>query len=168
MSNAYLIWAIIFLGVALLLFFCEVFIPSAGIIGIAAATCLVIGIVLLFKVDTTVGLVGALISILCLPLLFFVAVTLWPNTPIGKMLTLSHQGRAEQSLDPTGRLAVATDRPIVGTTGTALTDLRPVGTCLIEHQRVECLADAGVIRSGTAIKVVLNDGMQVKVRAEEA
>ncbi len=168
MGNPYIIWAVIFLGVALVLFFCEVFIPSAGIIGIAAASCLVIGIVLLFKVDTTVGLVGALIAILCLPLLFFVAITLWPNTPIGKSLTLNHQTKPEQSLDSTGRMAVSTTGPTAGTKGTALTDLRPVGICLINNQRVECLADAGVIRSGTAIKVVLNDGMQVKVRPDES
>ena len=50
-------WGIVLLGVALALFFVEVFIPSGGLIGIVAGVAAVFGIVLLFRVDTTLGLV---------------------------------------------------------------------------------------------------------------
>jgi membrane-bound serine protease (ClpP class) len=52
----------------------------------------------------------------------------------------------------------------VGTTGKSLTELRPVGTCLLDGKRQECLSESGVIEPGVQVKVVSSDGMQVKVR----
>jgi membrane-bound ClpP family serine protease len=57
-----------------------------------------------------------------------------------------------------------TPAPPVGTTGVAMTDLRPVGTCRFGDGRYECLADRGMIESGSEVEVVAVDGMQVKVR----
>jgi membrane-bound ClpP family serine protease len=119
--------------------------------------------VLLFKVDTTVGLVGAIVCLLAVPFLMAVAVNLWPNTPIARLLTLKHRQKAQTNTDET---APAADQKLVGKTGKALTDLRPVGTCLIDGQRTECLAESGIIRAGAAVRVVLVDGLQIKVREE--
>src|SRR5689334_18005276 len=90
MNNEYFIWAAVLIGVALLLFFIELFIPSGGMIGVAAAICLVAGVVMLFKVDTTVGLVGALVALAGVPFFVAMMIRIWPNTPLANWLTLKN------------------------------------------------------------------------------
>ena len=49
-------------------------------------------------------------------------------------------------------------------TGIAYTNLRPSGTALINHQRVDVVTEGGMIERGTAIKVIALEGMRVVVR----
>jgi membrane-bound ClpP family serine protease len=87
---------------------------------------------------------------------------------MASMLTLGHRrepmpaGTASQIGDGAGLPA-----PAVGARGKALTDMRPVGSCLLGNQRVECLAEGGVIPAGTPVKVIAVEGMEVRVRPEE-
>lgn len=165
-----MIWAVVLIAAAAALFFVELFVPSGGLIGVAAALCLVVGIVLLFIENQTAGLVTAIVCLVALPFGFALGIKLWPETPIGRLLSLQEAQRPltlTGANQETGQASPADE--LVGASGVALTDLRPVGTCLINGQRVECLADGGVITAGTQIKVVLVDGIETKVRpAEEA
>ena len=58
-------------------------------------------------------------------------------------------------------------RSLIGEEGRAATDLKPVGTCIINGQRMDCLSTAGQIKAGTKVRVVFADGIQIKVKAEE-
>ena len=165
-NDQYVMWAILLLGLAVVLFFLEVFIPSGGILGFSAAVSMIVGIVLFFKVDTTLGLISAIIALASVPFLFAFALKLWPNTPIAKLLMLessSPTGRAEG--DPAS--SARSPFELVGKRGKALTDLRPVGICLINGQRMDCLAETGVIKSGSTVRVVSVKDMQVKVRVQD-
>jgi membrane-bound serine protease (ClpP class) len=164
--NPLLIWAMICLSVAVLLFFSEIFIPSGGIIGFAAAASLVAGIVLLFQVDTTLGLVGALVSVTSVPFFFMLALRLWPSTPIARMLMLkSEPTTVLGEMGIAGADKAAASRKLIGARGVAITDLRLVGTCMIEGQRTECLAESEMIHAGTHVVVTWADGMTIKVKA---
>lgn len=178
LGNALILWAIVCLATALVLFFVEIFIPSGGIIGVAAAVSLIAGIVLLFQVDTMLGLVGAIVCVAAVPFLGMMAARVWPHTPVARMLTLKNPRRSdidESALDgqmegrpdgvsPTAHDAMLKARSLVGVEGRAVTDLRPVGSCVIEGKRLECLAEGGMILSGARVRVMSADGMQVKVR----
>ena len=162
-----LVWAIILFGMAAALFFTELFVPSGGIIGMLAAVCLIGGIFLLFSVDTWLGLLGATVALISLPFLFAVGLWIWPNTPIGRALTLGGNDPEEESaLDGQAPLEATEHHGVVavGAEGKTLTGLRPVGTCLINGRREACLSISGVIEPGTAVQVVSADGMQIKVR----
>jgi len=148
-----LLWAVICIGLALLLFVLEVFVPSGGVLGFLSGVALVVAIFLLFRVDQTLGLIGAIVSLIAIP--FF--------TPIGRMLTLS----GGHGVAVTGRQPVA-DKPVVGAVGRTVTDLHPVGTCLFEGKRIECLADRHYIDREKPVRVVAVDGMQVRVREAES
>ena len=166
------VWAVALLGVALVLFFVEIFIPSGGLIGFAAAAALVAGIVMMFRVNTTLGLVSAIVALTWLPFFFALALKLWPNTPLARLLLLKNEPRPADAFDgvggePHSLVAATGESRLLGLTGEAITDLRPVGLCLLEGQRVECLADAGLIRAGTPVRVVAVDGMHVKVRPQD-
>lgn len=166
--NPFLVWAMICLSVAVLLFFSEMFIPSGGVIGFLAAASLVAGIVLLFKVDTTLGLVGALVSVMSVPFFVMMALRLWPSTPIARMMMLKSEpttSLAEMGIAGAGNAAES--HKLIGATGVAITDLRPVGTCMINGQRTECLAESEMIRSGSKVVVTWSEGMTIKVKLTE-
>ncbi len=163
-----LVWAVVLIGAALALVIIEAFVPSGGVIGLLAATSLIAGVIMLFRVNTVLGLVGATVALIAIPFVVVFLLNLWPNTPIGRMLTLrddddkSKQEEDESESEP----KVENAGPRVDQSGKAVTDLRPVGTCLIDGRREECLAERGMIEAGTPIRVVSVDGKQIKVRPE--
>ena len=164
MEDTYLLWAIISMGLALILFLLELFIPSGGLLGVGAFVAAVVGVVLLFVEDATYGLVGALVCVIAIPLGVIWAMRVWPHTPIGRMLTLGNPTENEAG---GGNASAGTDKAsLVGRTGEALSDLRPIGTCRIDGKRVECLAQGGVIEAGAKVRVTSADGMQIKVRED--
>jgi membrane-bound ClpP family serine protease len=163
MDDPQALWAIVLLAVALLLVFAEVLVPSGGVLGFLAAICLIGGVVLMFRVDTTLGLVSAIIAVIALPFVLGFAMKIWPNTPIGRRLILQS---TQRDANPDSDAAPDTD-DLVGAAGKSLTELRPVGTCLINGRRLDCLADAGVIEPDQPVRVISVDGMQIKVRVDD-
>jgi len=161
MSDSTIIAAVILIAVALIFFFMEVFVPSGGLLGLLAGCSLIAGIVMLFKVDTTLGLVGLVVSLAAIPFLLAFGMKIMPDTVIGRMLTLKNPPLRDANSGEPGNIV-----PIEAT-GKALTDLRPIGTCLIDGRRMDCMAEAGVIEAGQPVRVVFADGMQIKVRLDE-
>ena len=165
-TGQWLVWGIVLLGVALALFFVEVFLPSGGLIGILAGVAAVFGIVLLFRVDTTLGLITAAVVLLALPFLVAFGLKMWPDTPFGKWVMLRDEQDTVSDDDEHPAPVVHPDRPrlALGDTGKSLTPLRPVGTCLLNGRREECLAQAGTIPAGVEVQVVVLDGNEVYVK----
>jgi membrane-bound serine protease (ClpP class) len=59
-----------------------------------------------------------------------------------------------------------TDRPeLLNQTGTALTNLRPSGTALIDGKRVDVVTEGPMVERGTPVRVVAIEGLRVVVRA---
>lgn len=161
-----ILWAIVCFSIAIVLFIIELFVPSGGLLGMLSGVALIAGIVLLFQVNKTIGLIGALVTVLLTPVVIALLLRVWPDTPIARMLTLQSPGQDTDDEDEPVPTAGQRDRRLIGATGTAITDLHPVGTCLIEGRRTECLADGPMIQRGAKVKVVAADGMQIKVRAD--
>lgn len=176
---SYAIAAGLFLA-AVLLMLLEIFIPSAGILGGLGLLTLVSGVVMCFRIDTTLGLVSAILAVMALPVVVGLGIKLAPETPVFRMLSLKAKQTPVlgsmatvgidklqgQSGEDAGAEPGATST-LEGKTGEAVSDLRPVGTCVIDGRREECLAASGVIERGTPIEVVSEDGMTIKVRARE-
>lgn len=166
-TNELILWAVVLIGVAVALFFAELFVPSGGLLGACAALSLIGGIVMLFRIDTTLGLIGAILSVLAIPFALYGAMKIWPHTPVGRALTL---GSIDEEMESAYDEQVPPPAPThessveVGTRGKALTDLRPVGVCLLDGKRCECLSESDVIPAGSDVSVVFADGMQIKVR----
>jgi membrane-bound ClpP family serine protease len=156
--NPYLFWAILCLALAALIFLMELLLPSGGLLGFIATSALVAGVVLLFKIDTTAGIIGAVVALIGLPVFAILAIRLWPHTPVFRWLVLKSPQRADGNTE---------EASLVEAVGTALTELRPVGTCLIAGKRYDCISEEGVIVSGTRVRVVSADPFQIKVRRED-
>lgn len=157
-----MVWAIIAFGVAFTLLVLEAFLPSGGVLGLLAGFCAIAGIVMFFRFDTTWGMVSMAVSLFATPFIIAGMLWIWPNTPIGRALTLDH----EQERVNTGNLSDDPDRSItVGLKGEALTELRPVGACRLNGKRIDCISQAGLIVKGTSVRVVSVEGVTVKVKA---
>jgi len=64
-----------------------------------------------------------------------------------------------------GFISAPVRQDLVGRTGVALTELRPIGTAVFEDERVDVTTDGEYIDKGTPVKVVRADNMKVVVRA---
>ncbi len=157
-----LFWAIVFISLALALFAVELFIPSGGLIGFAAITSLIGGLVCLFWFDHRAGLIGTIIVLLVAPFAVISGLNLFPRTPIGKWLTM----REAQTAGTTKYDAVRDQDAdqLLGQQGKAMTDLHPAGICEINGQRIGCLAESKMILKGSTIEVIRVSGMEITVR----
>ena len=147
-----------------LLLIIEAFVPSGGVIGLAAGGCAIVGIVLLFKHDTTWGLIGLLTTVVLGPMIFFWALKMLPNTPLGKNMFGESAEEIAAKNDRANSHWREERNALVDQTGTALTDLHPIGIVLINGQRHDALAKGQIIDKDTPIRVVSIDGLQIEVR----
>jgi membrane-bound serine protease (ClpP class) len=161
----YWVWSLICLGIAVVLFVLEILVPTGGIATILCAIAVVAAVVLAFFSNTTLGMLGLMGALVALAVAPFVITKIMPDTPIARLLTLHNDPMSEaHAKGIAGTEAAEIASELVGTQGKAMTDLRPVGTCLINNERRDCLAEGGIILAGRKIKVVAADGMQIKVR----
>ena len=152
----------LFLACAILII-AEVFVPSGGLISIAALACLAGGIILFFDRSTTAGWIGVIIAIIMIPSVLIIAYRIFPKTRFGKNATLSPPQRQQGDAIPdTPRL-----KEMLGAEGIVLTPLRPVGMCDFSGQKVECVAESGYVVKGKKVKVINVESTRVTVRIIE-
>ena len=161
-----LLWGLGLLGVAFLLFVIEVFVPSGGVIAVTAAVVAIAGVVCLFRHDTVWGIAGLLAVLLLTPMLFMLALKIWPSTPIGQRMMYGdatpEDRQRRQRVEFEAREA---RQALVGAEGVVQTDLRPVGVVKIDGVRHDALAEIGLIEAGQRVVVVSVTDNQIKVRA---
>lgn len=175
-NSSYLAWGIILFAVALVLFVVELFIPTGGVLALLCGVAAIASVVSFFRYDTAFG-VGALLAYIILgPFVTYFGLKLWMHSPIANRMVL---GGSKQVLGKTAEEAyleserergdrLAQLRALIGAEGTAVTDLRPVGVVRIEGQRIDAMAEMGLITRGTPIVVVEAYDNQVKVRPIES
>ncbi|MDF1869851.1 MAG: NfeD family protein [Phycisphaerales bacterium] len=153
---------LILLGALLLVV--EAFIPSGGVIGLVATAVAIVGIVLLFKHDTTWGAIGLLTTLILGPMLFFWVLKLLPNTPFGKHMFGDSGEEIAAKRDSQSSRWREERNALLDQTGKAVTDLHPVGIVLINNTRHDAIAKGQGIDKDSNIRVVSVDGMQIEVR----
>ena len=135
----------------------EIFVPG-GVLGTLGAIALFGAVISAFAVFGPQT--GFLVAILML-ILMAVGLVLWirifPNTPIGRALTLSKDGQSF-------KLDSEANPPLVGAEGSAQTDLRPAGIAVINGRRMDVVAEGEWIAAGTPVRVISAKGNHVTVR----
>jgi len=171
-------WLAIGLGLAalaLVFFALELFIPSGGVLAILCGACVFGSIASLFIYDTSAGGFALVAYLVAAPFAVVYGIKLWARTPIGRNLILGStessltkgmdEETAAQETAKIRRDQVETLRAMIGKRGVVQTTLRPVGIVVIDDQRLDALAEDGVIDKGRAIEVVNVYDNQLKVRA---
>jgi membrane-bound ClpP family serine protease len=154
-----LVWPILSLVVALLLFLAEAFIPSGGLIGMLAVGFVGVSLYLAFT-TTTLGWLFLLVTVVLLPLTFALAVHLWPRTPLAKYLFLKPPEPEE--VVPDGQSLLL--EHLVGRFGRALTVMRPTGLVDFDGRRLEGMSEEGMIPAGALVRAVQARGGRLVVR----
>jgi len=165
MDPTLLYWGLGLLAAAVLLAVVELFVPSGGLIALASAVVAVVGVVVLFRHDTTWGLIGLLAVLVLGPMAFVFGLKVYPNTPVGQRMIMGENGRdvGVEQVDRENKLKEHL-LAMVGEDGEALTDLRPVGTVVVGGERHEALAEGNYVEAGSRIRVTRVESGQLKVR----
>jgi membrane-bound serine protease (ClpP class) len=157
-----LIWPILSLIVALLLFVAEAFIPSGGLIGFLAVGLVGVSLFLAFT-TTPFGWIFLIATCILLPLTIMLAIQLWPHTPIAKYLFLNPPGPDE--IVPEDRVRGLGH--LVGQFGRTLTPLRPTGLVEFDGRRMEGMSEEGMIAANTLVRVIEVRGARLIVRVAD-
>lgn len=170
-SDGWLVWGSVLFGAAVVLLVLELFIPSGGMIGILAGIAMIGSVIAFFRYDSAWGVGVTAAYVVLVPLIVVFFFKYWLNSPWGRRLVL---GGNEPPVDDPQEAAARSERErrervqrlaaLVGTEGVAETALRPIGTVRIEGQRLDAMAEQGVIDAGTRIVVVDAYDNQIKVR----
>ncbi len=145
-----LTWAIVLVALGLATIVIELFVPSAGLLGIVSAILLLSGIVSAFLHSMEAGAATLILLVLLLPVLFVALVKVWPSTPIGRRILLRRMREEEVILKGEHYDGL---KQLIGETGTAKTKMLPSGIVSIQGKTYDAVSDGFAIEPGQAIKV---------------
>ncbi len=168
--DSMLYWGLALLGVALLLTVMEVFLPTMGVLAVTSLVVAIAGVVCLFRYSTAWGLIGSLVVIVGGPAAFIIGLRIMPNTPLGRKLVLSNpriDGSSGDDGSPAPAAAASALSALVGKQATVASDLRPIGTIIIDGRRYDAISESGMVRAGTAVRVWSVEGSELRVRTVE-
>lgn len=170
-NEAYLWWGIALTGVALVLFLVEFAIPTGGLLALLCGTAAVGSIVAFFMYDTVAGATALGIYVVGTPILLVFVFKLWLNSPLSNRMVLGgnkdlaepgEESYYESAKVRSQRLSQL--QGLIGAKGKTITSLRPVGVVKIDGQRIDAMAENGVIESDIEVVVTEIYDNQVKVR----
>ncbi len=144
-------WALLLLAIGLFVVVLELFLPSAGMLGIFAGVLIVTSIVFGFMDGLKSGALILLLTVIAIPSLLGAMVKIWPHTPLGKMILL-------KDLKPEDVLPNQSHHQrrvsLEGQLGIAGTKMLPSGIVVINGEKYDAISDGFAIDIGDPVKVV--------------
>ncbi len=161
----YSTWAILLLLIGVALLLADVFVPSGGLISLAAAVALLIAVWCAWQA-WWVGSPAYFLTFLAgmaliLPIVVCLAFYVWPHTPFGKSLIIAAPTQAE--------IASFTKQEerlsgLVGRLASTATMLNPAGMILVDGERLHCQSEGMIIDAGARVRVLAVHGNRLVVR----
>ena len=161
---SYLLLSIIGIFVALLLLSVEIFLPTAGTVGIVALLVVIAAVAAAFLHSVMYGSIFLLLIVVAIPFLFMSAVKIWPHTPIGRMILIGDI-KKENVMPKDSHYVRVADQ--IGRIGVAHTKMYPSGIVIIEDQKFDALTKGFPIEAGESVKVVSVEGNRLQVQKYE-
>jgi membrane-bound serine protease (ClpP class) len=140
----------------LVLVFLELIIPSMGLIAASAVALIVWSIIEAFGISDGFGIGMIIASVIGAPAVLISGLKFIPRTKFGQTMVLN-------TAESAGGPANPDLQELVGQTGTADTILRPAGTALIGHRRVDVVTEGEYLDKDTPVVVVEVQGIRVVV-----
>ncbi len=138
----------------------EIILPSGGILSIVALGVFGYSLFIVFsEISKTIGFAFVAADLVLIPVLVIVGLKLLARSPVTLRKTLSREeGVSSQPPEL---------ESYMGTQGTAVTDLRPAGTAVINGKRVDVVTRGEYLENGAAIRVTAVTGNQIIVRKKD-
>ena len=128
----------------------ELFLPSAGMLGILAGCIILTSVVMAFMTDSMSGMIFLVVALLVIPAMLFLMIKIWPHTPIGRRLLTDDDTLTD--VLPQGEFY---DRGnLAGKVGVAKSKMLPSGQVVIEGKKYDAVSDGFAIEVGDQVKVV--------------
>jgi len=140
----------------------ELFVPAAGIIGIAGLGAIIASIVIVFqRLGNLIGSVYLAVVLVLVPVVIVVYFKFFPRSLVGRWLINKGRQDAEK-----GYASFTPEKysDLAGKEGTSLTVLRPVGMVLIEGQKYSAVTGGEFIEKNQPIRVIKVEGSRIVVR----
>jgi len=139
----------------------ELFIPSGGLLGVAAAAALIAAIVIGFMHSLSAGAAIVVGAAVLVPIVVSIGLRIWPSTPIGRrMLTLNPEADARREAE-----LRAEREAIVGKKGVAKSNLLPSGLIEVDGVRMDAISLGMAIEAGQLVEIVSVSAGKIRVRA---
>ena len=141
----------------------EFFVPSAGMVGVAAMIAAITSIVIAFTHSVTAG-VSVMVAIVVATIgILYAMIHYWPHTSIGRMILNRRPGQLHEAVESRTRSGEKR-KDLVGQIGTAKTNLLPSGLVVIDGKRLDAVSEGSPIDAGTDVIVVSASGGKIRVR----
>ncbi len=167
-SSSPILWAFIFIAIAVVIFFIEIFVPSGGLLALLGGLSIIASLIAFFVHDVNTGLIATGIYIVFGPIIAWIAFKIWASSPLAKRMILGDVDGggefAEQESEAQRRERLDQLQTLVGCKGETVTVLRPVGVVRINGQRLDAMAESSVIAANKTVEVVEVYDNQIKVR----
>ena len=147
-------------ALGILLAIAEVFLPSGGALTILSVASFIAAVVMGFMMGTGEGVVTLIIVVVLAPVVLYLAVRIWPHTPLAKKLILSGPSAVAKA----GDLAKLDPDELVGKIGVARTQLRPSGKIVIGDRPIDCVTEGELVDKGEKVRIIAVHGARVVVR----
>lgn len=147
-------WAIFLFIVGLVLIAAELFLPTHGLLGALGASAIIGTLIFCFLINFWLGAAAFTGATLATPFVVALAIHLMPKTLVGRRLVL-----------PPVKNPVPPMPVQIGQVGLTVSELRPMGMCEFEGQRVEVISEYGMIPPGQKVQVVNLCSRKPTVRA---
>ncbi len=171
-DDAYLLWGFILAGAALGMLFLELLVPSGGLLGILCGVAGIGSIVAFFRYDLAFGWSALVGYAVLTPIVLVFVFKLWLQSPLARRMVLQGDVEGQTDGEPGApgtaerarRQRFEELRQLIGAEGMTVTALRPVGFVKINGQRVDAMAESGIVEAGTPVVVTDVYDNQIKVR----
>jgi membrane-bound ClpP family serine protease len=159
MNNA--IHAPVFLQlVGILVIIAEIIIPSGGILALLATGLFGYSLYLVFTgISASAGMAFIIADLFIVPILVYFGIKFLAKSPVTLRTRLSKEdGVTVQSSD---------QNDFLGSSGLAITDLRPSGVARIKDQRLDVVTRGEYLENQTEILVIAVSGNQIVVKRKD-
>ncbi|MCP4096831.1 MAG: hypothetical protein GY748_11370 [Planctomycetaceae bacterium] len=154
-------WAFLLLAIGLFAVVLELFVPSAGILGIVAGILIVTSVVLGFMESVSYGVIVLTAAVVTIPGILALMVKVWPYTPLGKRILLKDL-KPEDVLPNYIENKEQKER-LEGQLGIAQTKMLPSGIVMVDGEKFDAVSEGFAVEKGDAIRVISVRGNHVYV-----
>lgn len=163
MDDVFLAFALILVG--FLLMAAELVIFTHGVLSMLGLGGMIVGVVLLYGRDSTLGIATLVVLLVVVPLCGRALIGYWPNTSIGRQLLLQPPREQTTIADTPGSKALD---QLLGRVGKTLSPLRPSGVVDFDGRRVDAMSEGMLVEAGQWVRCIDVHASKVVVRVTDA
>lgn len=141
----------------------DLFVPSGGMLLVLATLAALAAVLFGFRSGNTVGMGMLTLVVATIPVFVFLAIKIWPHTPLGRRIIL----KLPSSALPAAGVEAEPLQELVGCVLLAETAFLPTGQLRVGHRRFNAMAESGFIEAGSHVRVLSVHERNLIVRATD-